>query len=186
MDHDNTTHDPSAILVAKRQPADIVFAIFALAVAVLLLSQLAEQTKFVKGANILNQPGFWPALSLSGMTLFGLFNVFFSWRAARRSATGAQIAGEVLFWLRTLEFAIWFMAYVFLAPITGYLPATLIFCLLLALRLGYRNKRMLGFAILTGIGVVLLFKTFLQVKIPGGSLYEFFPGAFRNILITYF
>ena len=186
MDHDQTVHDPSAILTAKRQPTDIVFAILALALAILLLLQLPEQTKYIKGVDIPSQPGFWPALSLGGMTLFGLFNVFFSWRAARRSTTAIQIAREVLFWLHAFEYAVWFMAYVFLAPITGYLPTTLIFCLLLTLRTGYRNKRMLGFALLAGAGVVLVFKTFLQVKIPGGALYEFFPDAFRNILILYF
>ena len=62
----------------------------------------------------------------------------------------------------------------------------MIFCTVLAYRAGYREGRVLGAAALLGASVVLLFKSFLQVKIPGGALYEYFPAALRNLLIVYF
>ena len=34
-----------------------------------------------------------------------------------------------------------------------------------------------------GLFTVVLFKSLLQVKIPGGAVYEFLPGALRNFMI---
>ena len=37
-----------------------------------------------------------------------------------------------------------------------------------------------------GTLVVVIFKSFLQVKVPGGKLYEYLPGAMRSFMLTYF
>ena len=44
---------------------------------------------------------------------------------------------------------------------------------------------MLWISVAFGLVVVLLFKAFLQVKIPGSALYEVLPGGLRNFFILY-
>ena len=87
---------------------------------------------------------------------------------------------------KAIEFAGWFLVYVLVVPTIGYLLATLLFCLLLTWRLGYRSKSRLVAAALTGLAVVLVFKSMLSVKIPGGEIYEFLPAALRNFMILNF
>ena len=60
------------------------------------------------------------------------------------------------------------------------------FCVLLSLRAGYRDRRVLGGMALFGVAVVVVFKSLLRVSIPGGALYELFPEAIRNFLIVNF
>ncbi|MEM9063455.1 MAG: tripartite tricarboxylate transporter TctB family protein [Pseudomonadota bacterium] len=170
---------------APPKPGAVVFAAAFLVLAVVLLAQIGEQAKFsaktLGTGKMFAQPAFWPAVSLAGMVVFGLLHLISAYRA--------RIAGrrdELLSWLGPLEYLIWFMVYVFAVPMVGYLPATLVFTTALALRAGYRSTRMLGIAALTGIGIVLIFKTALSVKIPGGALYEFLPDGLRSCAIVYF
>ena len=60
-----------------------------------------------------------------------------------------------------------------------------VFCTLLTLRVGYRGKAVL-WAALFGLFVVLFFKTAMNVKIPGGAIYELAPEGIRYILLRYF
>ncbi|MEM7319848.1 MAG: tripartite tricarboxylate transporter TctB family protein, partial [Pseudomonadota bacterium] len=92
---------------------------------------------------------------------------------------------ELRKWAVVIEFAGWFMVYVLLVPVIGYLPVTLAFVPALSWRMGYRDRKMLGLSVVFACVVVLLFKTFLGVKIPGGAIYEFLPGAFRGFAILY-
>jgi hypothetical protein len=39
---------------------------------------------------------------------------------------------------------------------------------------------------ITGLFIVLIFKTFLEVKIPGGAIYEFLPNTLRSFMILNF
>lgn len=62
-------------------------------------------------------------------------------------------------------------------PYAGYLPTTVLFVLLLALRVGYRRALPLGCAVLSAVIIVLLFKTILSVfyvhnVIPGPQLFQ--------------
>ncbi len=41
----------------------------------------------------------------------------------------------------------------------------------------------MAYSWIVGIAVVVLFKSILQVKIPGGEIYSIFPEAIRNFLI---
>jgi hypothetical protein len=105
------------------------------------------------------------------------------------SALSPRISGrwaEVWGWVRSLEYAGWFMAYVFIVPRLGYLGTTVIFAVLLALRAGYRDTRTFLAMAVTGTAIVVLFKSLLQVKIPGGAVYEFLPTALRSFMLTYF
>ena len=93
---------------------------------------------------------------------------------------------EVILWARGIEFVLWFMVYVALVPIIGYLPSTLIFVLPLIYRQGYRQPYYFYCGALFVFAVVVFFKVMLEVKIPGAVLYEFFPDTIRNFLILNF
>ncbi len=56
----------------------------------------------------------------------------------------------------------------------------------MAVRQGYRSSRYLVAAALLGLAIVVVFKTGLSVKIPGGALYEYLPGGLRNFMILNF
>ena len=164
-----------------RRPGDMFFAMFSLALSLFLLWQLPYETTWVKRTKLFAQPAFWPAIAIGFMTLFSSLHLL-------GALVSARIPGrwtEVLYWLRSIEFAVWLMAYVFAAPILGYLPSTILFCVTLSYRMGYRTSRGLlasaGFAVI----VVVVFKTFLQVKLPAGMIYEYLPDGLRGFMLTY-
>ena len=169
----------------RHHRAEILFGAAAFAAGLFLASQLGSELTWKAGQPWVRQPGFMSAVAIVGMLLFGAFELYFSWR---RNATGrgASISGEVAFWLKSIEFAVWFMAYVLIVPRLGYLPTTLCFCLLLTLRLGYRSGRVLAASLLVGLATVVIFKSLLSVKIPGGAAYDMLPEALRNFMILNF
>lgn len=177
-------HDISELVEAKHHRAEIVFGVLSFAIALFLLSQIENQTIWVKGQPFTKQPAFWSIVSIVGMTIFGALELFFSWRR-NASGRGDSIVGEVITWIYPLEYVFWFMAYVWLVPLVGYLPTTLVFCLVLVLRLGYRSKAVILSSLCIGAATVVVFKSFLAVKIPGGAAYEYLPAALRNFMILY-
>ncbi len=165
-----------------RRPGDLVFAIFFLAFALFLLVNLDGQTDWVKRTKTVAQPAFWPTVAVYFMAGFAILHLI-------GSLVSPRIEGrwtEVKFWLRSFEFAIWFMVYVALVPRIGYLPASILFPAALAFRLGYRTPRHLLAASAAGVVIVVLFKSLLQVKVPGGAIYEYLPDALRAFMLTYF
>jgi len=165
-----------------RRPGDIVFAWVMLLFSIFLLLQLFEQTTFKSGAKLFAQPRFWPAISLTGMVCFAAFHLL-------GSAMSKRIDGrwqEVVHWLSSIEYAGWFIAYAAAVPYAGYLPTTVLFAVLLVLRVGYRSKSAIGSAILSAFIIVLLFKTFLKVNLPAGRVYDVLPDGLRQIMLTYF
>lgn len=167
------------------RPGGALFAGIFLAIAVLLFSQLGAETKFSAKAwgtkKMFAQPAFWPGVGVIGMCVFGALHAIaaFTRRAGRDAFEAVQ-------WFRALEYLAWFMGYVWAVPIIGYLPATLIFMGALAIRAGYRDRRMIFAALATGLGIVVVFKSFLSVKIPGGAVYEYLPDALRSFMILNF
>lgn len=93
---------------------------------------------------------------------------------------------EVWIWIKSVEYAGWFIAYAALVPWSGYLPATLFFAIALTVRAGYRSPLMLGISAVAAITIVVVFKAFLQVKLPGGLTYEYLPDGLRQFMLTYF
>ena len=164
-----------------RQPGDLVFALAFLFISLFLISQLGSETKWVKGTKLFAQPAFWPAVSLALMTLFAILHVAGSFLSSKKQGRRE----ELLLWFRSIEYAIWFMVYVWIVPLIGYLPGTLIFVICLVIRTGYRNKKILFYAGLVSIAIVIIFKGFLSVKIPGGQIYEMLPDAIRNFMLLY-
>ncbi|MEZ5924611.1 MAG: tripartite tricarboxylate transporter TctB family protein [Hyphomicrobiaceae bacterium] len=175
---------PEQLAEPRHHRAEIVYGLVAFGVGLLLASQLGSELSWQPGTIFVRQPGFVATLAVAGMLVFGAFELFFAWRR-NASGRGESMLGEIIDWLRAAEYAAWFMAYVLIVPNLGYLPTTLAFCLSLTLRLGYRNGRTLGAALLVGLATVIVFKGFLSVKIPGGAFYELLPDGIRNIMILY-
>ncbi|MEX3011133.1 tripartite tricarboxylate transporter TctB family protein [Hoeflea sp. TYP-13] len=170
------------IAAAERLGGDRYFAIAIVVLSAGLLALIGEQTQWKNGSALLKQPAFWPGISLIGMTVCALLYLAQSLRSERYVSWDRR---ELVVWLRCLEFPIWFMAYVFIVPVVGYLPTSVVFSPLLARRMGYSSSRVLLSAALMGAFIVILFKGFLQVRVPGGALYEYLPDTLRNFMILY-
>lgn len=156
-----------------------VFALGFLSASVLLLLLIGDQTAWVDKTRLAAQPRFWPAVGL-GLMVGAL--ALHLWRMPWRGVTRFDRA-ELRRWLTVFEFAGWFMAYVVAVPIFGYLPTTLVFMPAFAWRMGYRSRKMMAISVLFAICVVVMFKSVLSVKIPGGAVYEYLPGALRSFAI---
>ncbi len=165
-----------------RLQGQVIFAIAFVVLSLLLLSQIGDQTKWVKRTAFFAQPRFWPAVGLGGMVVFGALHF---WRLPRRRVRRTDVI-EARIWAQPLEYALWFMAYVLLVPVIGYLPVTMAFVPAMVWRMGYRTKKLLWAGAAFGAIVVVVFKAFLQVKIPGAMLYEYLPGALRSFFILNF
>ncbi|MDQ2095871.1 tripartite tricarboxylate transporter TctB family protein [Rhodalgimonas zhirmunskyi] len=159
----------------------ILFAIVFLAASVWLLSQLGAETKWVKRTKFFAQPRFWPAVAVSGMVLFGGLHL---WKLPRKRMVKPDFV-EWKIWFFGIEWVLWFLAYVWIVPLLGYLPTTVIFVPLMAWRIGYRDRRWMAISVGFAVAVVLLFKTFLHVKIPGGAVYEYLPSGLRSFFLLY-
>ncbi len=160
----------------------LLFVLAFVASAALLLALIGEQTRWVAKTKLVAQPRFWPAVALGGMVIMGgLHLVRLPWRRVTR-----EDWGEALKWAVVAEYALWFMGYVMVVPIIGYLPVTMVFVPALTWRMGYRSRRMMGISVVFAVFVVALFKSVLSVKIPGALAYEYLPGAMRNFFILNF
>lgn len=159
-----------------------LFALGFFAFSALLLTQIGEQTRWTSGTKLFAQPRFWPAIGLGGMVLLGGLHML---RLPLKRITSAD-AREAGLWITGFEWVGWFLVYVTLVPIVGYLPVTLVFAVILAKRVGYRGMRWTLVAAGFGLAVVLLFKTFMGVKIPGAILYDHLPSALRSFFIVNF
>jgi hypothetical protein len=179
MSHQEDDHPH--VFPESRKPGEILFVTITMLVALALLALIPWQTAWLPGKGLAAQPRFWPALSLGGVVLFGLLNGLTRSRIDRTPGRW-QEAGA---WLRSLEFIGWYMVYVVSIPIIGYLLATILFCTSLALRVGYRGRTVV-IAALFGLFVVLFFKTAMNVKIPGGAIYELAPEGLRYFLLRFF
>ena len=192
----------------------ILFALLFVALSLFLVSQLGEEAKFSSKGKLFAQPAFWPGVGVIGMAFFGCLNLIATIVQARRGKYGSpQLAKsqpaeslenpgeqqsdsnvsvfgselkEGASWLLAFEYFAWFMLYVYATPVIGYLAATVLFLVALTFRVGYRDRRMTIAAVATGFAIVLIFKSFLGVKIPGGAVYESLPDTLRSFMIINF
>ena len=165
----------------ERRPGDLVFAVLFLVLAGFLAYRLPDQVLWPPGRPIVGQPAFWPTVSVGAMLVFAALH----WLG---SVCSPRIPGrwaEVGFWCRSVEYALWFLAYVLVMPILGYLPTSVAVAVLLVLRLGYRGWRPVLAAALVAAAIVVVFRGLLQVKVPAGALYEYLPGALRSFARIY-
>lgn len=165
----------------NRQPGDVVFSALFLLFAVFLLLQIETQITWLNNVRLFAQPGFWSIASVVGMSFFALLYFIGSVLSCREHRN----FGEVAVWIKSFEYALWFLVYVWMVPVAGYLPSTLLFVGLLALRTGYRDRVTFMAAGAAGFAIVVIFKAFLGVKIPGGALYSHLPDAMRGFMNLY-
>lgn len=177
----DSADDHPHVFPEGRKPGEILFAGLMVLSGGLLLAAIGWQTAWLPGRGLAAQPRFWPALSLGGIVLFGLLN--FAARSGVQRTPGRW--REALSWVLAVEYIGWYVVYVWAIPVIGYLLATLLFCVLLCLRAGYRG-RALVIAALFGLAVVLMFKTGFNVRIPAGAIYAYAPDSIRYILYRYF
>lgn len=165
-----------------RRPGDLYFSIAFLVFSLILMFSLPGQNTWVSNTKLFAQPAFWPYAAVSSMVFFAILHLI----SALCSPALDGRWTEMWFWLKSVEYAGWFMVYVLTVPQLGYLPTTVLFAVILTFRLGYRSAKILLSAATFGCVVVLIFKTFLQVKVPGGAIYELLPTALRSFMLTYF
>lgn len=178
---DDQLDDHPHVFPEGRKPGEKLFAGLTIAVALVLLAAIPWQTTWLEGKALAAQPRLWPALALIGTIIFGLMNL--AQRVTLPRTPGRWT--EAVTWIRALEYIAWYMVYVALIPVLGYLVSTIAFCTLLTLRIGYRG-RPVWLAALFGLAVVLMFKTGFNVKIPAGAIYDYAPESIRYILFRYF
>lgn len=178
-----TENDLDTLVHPPHHRAEIVFAVVSFLVAVFLATQWSSETSWANRQPWSRQPGLWPLIAIVGMLVFGAGELIATLIRNKRHG-GGDVLAEVGLWARSAEYVAWFMAYVLIVPWVGYLPTTMVFTTALAFRLGYRG-RALWLAPVMAIGIVVVFKAFLQVRIPGGEVYDLFPQAIRNFLVIY-
>lgn len=164
-----------------RRPGDLVFAVVFLAFSLFLLANLGDQAQWIDNTPTVAQPAFWPTVAVIGMVAFAGLHLI-------GSVVSPKIDGrlkELSFWLRSVEYVVYFLIYVWSVPIVGYLLSTILFSLFLTIRLGYRSGTAIGSSVLFAIAVVLIFRTGLQVKIPPGQIYEHLPTSIRTFAMVY-
>jgi len=160
------------------------FALLLTTVSILLLSMIGDQVKYFSSKPFYKQPGLWTGIGLVGMVFFSSLYTFTLWRSKSLLAKSKQsLLEELWLWVRSAEYLFWFMVYVLAVPVIGYLIATVLFGLLLTCRVGYNAQKIYISITLTTVAIVVIFKSLLLVKIPGGLVYEYFPDAIRNFLI---
>ena len=173
----------------RRRPGDLLFAAASFALALFLLIQLPEQTRWFNRVDPLLQPRFWPSVVLGAFTLFSGLHLVQSWIARNdpdHPDASPVPVGELLRWLRPLELAVYFVVYAASIPWLGYLLSTVLFMPLLGLRTGIRSPAGLCLLAGLGVGIVLVFRTGLEVRMPPGAMYDLFPPAVRNFLLRNF
>lgn len=122
------------------------------------------------------------------MALFSLLGLMPPWQRAAAIVQNDSAARRewVYHWLGPVEYALYFLFYVYLVPRLGYLPSTLLVFPLLVFRAGYRERKYFALSWVVGVVIVVLFKSLLQVKIPGGEIYSLLPDGIRNFWIQRF
>ncbi|KIC39087.1 hypothetical protein RA27_17605 [Ruegeria sp. ANG-R] len=159
-----------------RRPGDLMFALAFLAFCIFLLWNLEGQAQWVKNTKLVAQPAFWPTVAVYGMGIFALLHLI-------GSLSSPRIPGrlkEISFWVRSLEYVAYFLIYVSIVPVIGYLLSSIVFALFLTFRLGYRRATAFGISTVFAVAVVLIFRAGLRVKIPAGQIYEYLPDAVRS------
>ena len=107
------------------------------------------------------------------------------WRKRFLLPTSAYF--ELTKYAAALEFVAYFILYTLLVPYLGYLLSTMLLGMYLPWRLGYRSRQWVLRSFCTSLAVVIVFRSFLQIKTPVSIwLYDQLPTALRGFMLTYF
>jgi len=169
------------------QAGNLAFAVLMLLIVLVLVISIPFETKWFDGVSLVKQPRLWPTFCLVGMALFGVPYCIQIWRNYKFQLGQVQSElNELSSWLRPLEFVFYFVLYVWSVPLAGYLLSTLLFFSLLTIRAGYRTLLMFWVSLATGFGIVVVFKSLLQVKIASGAIYDYLPDGWATFFMIYF
>ena len=120
-------------------------------------------------------------------TFFNILEAFKAYKKSKRLLIPNKTLYEMIQWIRSLEFILYFLVYTFSISILGYLISTLIFAVFLTYRLGYRTKNWVLISLFSSFIVVLIFRTILQIKTPINIwLYQYFPENIEVFMKIYF
>ena len=181
----------------QRGRADLLFSALILGMALLLLLTFFDQSGWAdrdlpqkRLGKVLKQPWIGPVIALLILVPAALGNLGLSLRRAlldRRKHRPNKTRYEVVQWLRAIEFIVYFIIYTRSIEIVGYLIATVIFAMLMVLRLGYRSWRWVGIAAGVSFLSVVFFRTLLQIKTPVNIwLYNQLPEGLERFMKVYF
>ena len=154
------------------------------------LGLIEAEGRLSRFGRILKQGWVGPLLALAILVPAALINLrasvkTFKWRKRFKQPTNMRY--EFSKWLSALEFVAYFLVYTYMVPILGYLFSTLLLGMLLPMRLGYRGPKWLGLSLLASLTIVLIFRTFLQIKTPVNIwLYEQLPQNLETFMKVYF
>ena len=96
---------------------ELLFALIFFITSAFLISQLPDQVKWFKNTKITSQPALWCSIGLIGMTVFGFVHLILNIRLNNL----IKDLKEGFIWVRSIEFALWFLLYVVLVQYIGYL-----------------------------------------------------------------
>ena len=181
----------------QRGRADLLFSVLILGVALLLALTFFDQSGWAdrdlpqkRLGKVLKQPWIGPVIALLILVPAALGNLGLSLRRAlldRRKHRPNKTRYEVVQWLRAIEFIVYFIIYTRSIEIVGYLIATVIFAMLMVVRLGYRSWRWVGIAAGVSFLSVVFFRTLLQIKTPVNIwLYNQLPDGLERFMKVYF
>jgi hypothetical protein len=180
---------------SKYLTGEKAFAILMVMLSAFLLYSIPQETQWFSTLSISKQPRFWPAMCIAGLSLFAFAYGLSVWFKAgsidQREGDPTDTANnteidEMKRWLRPVEFVGYFLIYVMAVPWLGYLFATLAYFLLMTWRMGYRKRSMFWISAATGLLIVLVFKTLLQVRITSGAWYDLLPDSWASFMIINF
>ncbi len=154
------------------------------------LGLIELEGRVARFGRILKQSWVAPALCLLVLVPAAIWNARASWRVykwRRRFKQPTDAGYDLEKCAEAIEFVAYFIVYTLAVPVVGYLLATLVLGTYLTWRLGYRSARWLATGMVSSFAIVLVFRTFLQIKTPVSIwLYDQLPAAARAFMLTYF
>lgn len=162
------------------------YAIITFALAIFFFVSIPYQTTYFEGLPWFKQPQTWPGIAIIGMLLSGVGHLIYLLYYFKEQDIALTIRAELMLLIRAFEISIWFSVYILAVDYLGYLPSSLLFTLFMTYRMGYKQKYFYIYAVLLAIAIVIIFKGFLQVNIPGGESYDYLPQYLQRIAKTYF
>ena len=136
------------------------------------------------------QPALMPRLSLWLIVVPAAYLLFQHVRTLRNNEklrpSNHSVAGELIQWLKPLEYFVYYVLYIWLLGLVGYFLSSLIFIAGISTRVGLRSTKWMVISLLTAVALIAMFRWALQVWVPAPALFEIFPSPIRSFLIRNF
>ena len=181
----------------KRTKGDLILSISLMIFVLFLLINFAKESGWDKRdfdqkrvGKILKQQWVGPLICMIILLPSAIINIYQSlkqYNKNKRLRLPNQTYYEISQWFKSFEFIIYFLIYTFIISTLGYLLSTIIFACFLTFRLGYRSYSWILTSLTAAFGVVIVFRTILQIKTPVNIwLYSKFPPSIETFMKIYF